>query len=121
MLGRKPIVPSRILDLLTEHHLLSAPQILEKLAEGGKAVNKTTVYRALDKLLAEAAICKQIFAQDTVLYELRSAHHDHLVCENCGKVEAIPCATIPQISKAGFTVSHHHLTVFGACDKCVTH
>lgn len=118
MLGRKPIVPSRITELLAEHHLLSATQILEKLSDTGPAVNKTTVYRSLDKLLAEGTVCKQLFAQDVVLYELRSTHHDHLVCESCGSVEAVPCASSPQVSKPGFTITHHHLTVFGSCENC---
>lgn len=118
MLGRKPVVPSRITDLLTEYHLLSAPQILEKLAKDGRSVNKTSVYRALDKLLAEGSVCKQLFLEDSVVYELRSAHHDHMVCERCGKVEAIACSTNSEVVKPGFTVSHHHLTVFGTCESC---
>lgn len=120
MLGRKPIIQSRITYLLKEHHLLSAPQILEKMAEDGQKVNKTSVYRALEKLLEAGTVCKQVFMEDILLYELRSAHHDHLVCEECGSVETIPCNTHTEIIKPGFSVSHHHMTVFGHCQNCNT-
>jgi Fe2+ or Zn2+ uptake regulation protein len=118
MLGRKPVTQSHIIQLLSDHHLLSAPSILEKMTSQGHAVNKTSVYRALEKLLASGTICKQIFSEDVLLYELRNSHHDHLVCESCGKVEASPCSTEKEIIVHNFTVSHHHLTIFGTCADC---
>lgn len=118
MLGRKPVTQHSILEILTENHLLSAPQILEKMSEQGQKVNKTSVYRALEKLLASGTICKQVFGEDTLLYELRNSHHDHLVCENCHTIQAVECTTQPHITATNFTVSHHHMTVFGTCENC---
>lgn len=118
MLGRKPVTQARISKILEENHLLSAPDILQKMAKDGTPVNKTSVYRALDKMLAAETICKQIFGSDVVLYELRENHHDHFVCENCGKIEIVACATHPQNSFDGLTVTHHHTTLFGFCENC---
>lgn len=118
MLGRKPVTQSRIIDVLKEHHLLSAPQILEKMSEKGQSVNKTSVYRALEKLMQSGSLCKHTFANDSLLYELRDHHHDHLVCENCGKIEVIECNNTIDLPNSEFKVSHHHLTLFGTCVDC---
>lgn len=118
MLGRKPVTQHHITELLKQYHLLSAPQILEKMIESGQKVNKTSIYRAIEKLLAAGTICKQILGQDILLYELRDDHHDHLVCESCGKIQAVACTTPTAITEVDFTVSHHHMTVFGLCADC---
>lgn len=111
-------VSHQILELLKEQHLLTAPQLLEKIHTSGKNVNKTTVYRALDKLLAEGSICKQNLQDNELVYELRDHHHDHLVCNNCKKILVAECQVhlAPQLQD--FQVDHHHLTVFGTCAEC---
>jgi len=106
-----------IQDLLAEHHLLTAPQLVEFLDQKGQKVNKTSVYRALDKLLAANLVCKLNLLGNELHYELQTEHHDHLVCLNCGKVIATECQLQFQ-APANFKVDHHHLTVFGWCEEC---
>lgn len=81
-------------------------------------VNKTTVYRALDKLMEEGQICRLSLGENTPVYELRHHHHDHVVCQNCGKVAMVECATeyLPEVP--GFTIDHHQATFFGICQDC---
>lgn len=77
---------------LMKHHLLTASQLVENLAQDGKPFNKTSVYRALDRLLAISQICEHYFnAAQGLVYELRSHHHDHVACENCGQVWVSEC------------------------------
>ena len=117
-MSRPATVQPAILSLLEKQHILSALQISAELEKSGHDVNKTTVYRALEKLQESGQVCKQIFGNDQLMYELRTAHHDHLVCESCGKVETTNCvnSTPPKIH--GFQVSHHHMTIFGKCRAC---
>jgi Fur family transcriptional regulator, ferric uptake regulator len=107
-----------ILTLLQEHHLLSAGDMLQKLVASGKTYNKTSVYRSLDQLVEEGAICRHYLAGDQAQYELKEDHHIHLVCNSCGKVDEAAC-DYKQPNKVGsFNVDHHHLTLVGLCTNC---
>ncbi len=118
-MARKPQVSNWILQTLEKHHVLSAIDIIACIQKEQKNVNKTTVYRAIDKLLEDGKICRQVFGNDILMYELRHGdHHDHLVCESCGTVEAIPCQTMKKKNIDGFVVNHHHTTLFGTCKNC---
>lgn len=102
-----------ILSALSKGHLLSAGELQEKLG-----VNKTSVYRALEKLLSDEKVCKHLLGDEQVVYELRDHHHDHLVCERCGDITTVSCQTNAPASVSDFSVSHHHTTFFGICKKC---
>lgn len=117
-MGRPALLSAHILSILENRHLLSAPDILGELEKNGIIVNKTSVYRALEKLTTDNLICKQTVAGETLVYELREAHHDHLVCEKCGKITKVPCLTNPPQDVGGFQVHHHHTTFFGLCHTC---
>ena len=112
---------SLITQLLTQHHLLTANQLIELLANRGETYNKTSIYRALDKMLEEGQVCKHTFQEKEAIYELRSHHHDHLICQHCGKVETIHCQVESPTDLNGFTIDHHHLTFFGTCSACAQH
>lgn len=117
-MGRLPLAKQQITTLLTDHHLLSAVEIQDRLIALKAQFNKTTIYRTLDKMLAEGLVCRQTLANDVTKYELRAHHHDHLVCEKCDSVTAIECSLPTQKVIAGFTISHHHMTLFGVCKRC---
>jgi Fe2+ or Zn2+ uptake regulation protein len=117
---RSTKLKAQILDLLREHHLLTAPQIVEKLHAQGSKVNKTSVYRNLESFLADGLICQQSFGEGGFSYELQDEHHDHISCSSCGLVKEIPCQFQPGEKIAGYAVDHHHLTLFGICENCQT-
>lgn len=115
---KKRNLEDKILALLQVEHLLSAAAIVERLAELHQSYNKTSVYRALERLLQKGQLCQQHLGENGISYELRSAHHEHLQCENCGAVEAVECSFIHPPSLNGFRISHHHLTYLGICQDC---
>jgi Fur family ferric uptake transcriptional regulator len=104
--------------LLKKHHLLSAPQILEKLHAKGIFANKTSIYRNLDSFLEDGLICQQSFGNDEFLYELQQDHHDHLQCTYCGKITKTECLLGFKKKIQNFAIEHHHLTLFGRCQQC---
>lgn len=104
--------------ILKFEHLLPAPEILTKLQELDQTYNKTSVYRALDRLLAKGVLCQHHLGEAGLVYELRSDHHEHLQCEVCGKVETVACSFSQPTSIEGFKISHHHLTYLGTCPTC---
>lgn len=127
-----------LVNLLAKHHFLTASQLVEQLKVMGRPFNKTSVYRALDRLLADGQLCEHYFnAAQGLVYELRSHHHDHVACENCGQVWVSECqdeghlgghhkrqekvegaASASSVLPAGFAVTHHHITWFGLCEVC---
>lgn len=117
-MARSSAVQVEILKLLSREHFLTAPQILDKLKKHRPELHKTSVYRAIDSLSLEGKLCKQIFEGNTVVYELQGDHHDHAVCEDCGKIEAIDCVSTSEVTVPGFTPSHHHVVLFGVCQDC---
>jgi Fur family ferric uptake transcriptional regulator len=105
-------------QLLEEKHLLSANEILAVFNSHGHTYNKTSVYRALEQLQKEEKICEHVFSRKEAVYELRDHHHDHLVCQDCGKVEAVECSFNHPKNIKGFKVDHHHTSLFGVCGNC---
>lgn len=116
-MARQPKTQQHIQQLLLERHTLTGPEIVTALADRGQEVNKTSVYRAIEKMIEAGELCRHSFGTNTPYYEMRDHHHDHAVCENCGKIQVIGCAEHePEIP--GFLVEHHHATFFGLCAKC---
>jgi Fe2+ or Zn2+ uptake regulation protein len=117
-MARKSILAQEILKLLAEKHLLSAIEIDEHLKKYGKKFNKTSVYRALEKLQNQDLICKETFGESQAKYELRAKHHDHAVCTNCEQIKVVPCHNDEQRNIPGFKTNHHHTIIYGLCDSC---
>lgn len=119
-MARPAILGTILVDIFKRHHLMSVNELLKLLPlEEGKKYNKTSVYRALEKLEEQGVICQHSFASGETKYELRQAHHDHLVCSRCGRVQAANCGVTIASSIDGFQTDHYHLTVFGVCAACL--
>jgi Fe2+ or Zn2+ uptake regulation protein len=117
------IMPERnlkttLIQLLQEHHLLSAKTMLDLLGKQGRKFNKTSVYRALDQLIADGTACEHHFVGDEAVYELAEHHHTHLVCRTCGKIQTAACDYHAPTTVNGFVVNHHHVTLMGTCAEC---
>lgn len=119
-MAKPNILGKTIISLLSTKHLLSAQDILQVLEKKGTPYNKTSVYRSLEKLQTEGIICKYDFADGEASYELKADHHDHVVCTSCGKIVATDCQLEKSPAVKGFTIDHHHLTLFGVCDTCTS-
>lgn len=115
----RTMIRDEILGMLQHSHALSVQEFLAELKEIRPSVNKTTVYRALEQLESEGAVCRQSFREAESVYELRDDHHDHAQCTSCGKVISVPCTSVSAPNQIqGFHVDHHHLTYYGKCASC---
>jgi Fur family ferric uptake transcriptional regulator len=117
LVRRSTPIKKKILELLSQEHLLSASALLAKLHGQGILANKTSVYRNLESFLADGVICQQAFGKEFV-YELQQDHHDHFHCSRCGKIEEISCQLDQVQVPSGHQVEHHHLTLYGICKDC---
>lgn len=86
-------------------------------------VNKTTVYRQLDKLINKGLLIEVEFGDGKKRYELKSlGHHHHIVCKKCGSLKDIEIDEEKLLSgvygTSDFVVESHNLEFFGYCKKC---
>jgi Fur family ferric uptake transcriptional regulator len=105
---------------------LSAQEIFDRLRRARRPVGIASVYRALEAL-TELRLVKRVDAGDGIArYERAAAdgdHHHHLVCRDCGKVEAF---TDTRLERAidrvagglGYSVEEHEVVLLGACADC---
>jgi len=113
-----------ILDLINaSNRHWDADEVSRALSDAGQAVGIATVYRGL-AALEEAGLLDSIQLADKKRYERADkAHHDHMICTECGHIEEFTHETIEalQLSAAeerGFVLTGHQLTMFGRCKSC---
>ncbi|MEM7247788.1 MAG: transcriptional repressor [Acidobacteriota bacterium] len=113
-----------ILDvfLATDDHLTSE-ELHALVSKEDASIGLATLYRTL-KLFVEAGIASErAFGEGVTRYEVRQAHHDHLICTNCGRIIEFEDETIEELQDAiaerhGFTLTWHRLELYGTCPDC---
>ena len=110
----------KILKIISSSNCwFSVSNILEKL---DWKINKTTVYRNIEKLFKEEEILEDFSASWEKIYSIKEKHHHHFVCDICNKTENIWCFLKPEIQKLqnkfNFKVKNHSLVLNWICDEC---
>lgn len=121
---------SKVRDLVVDTFLASGEHldlaaILERVRRKNAAVGFATVYRTM-RLLEEAGLAQsRDFGSKTTLYEPSHGrpHHDHLVCERCGRIVEFVNDDIEKLQNKvakdhGFELRRHRLELFGLCKTC---
>ncbi len=103
-----------------------AEQLHDRLRRRGEEVSLATVYRTL-ALLAEAGLIREVLHGngDRAHYEViyGHAHHDHMMCVECGKVIEFCDDRIEQLQRLicrrhGFQALDHRMGIRGVCREC---
>ena len=89
------------------------------------SIGQATVYRTL-KLLSDSGLAREVDFNDGVTrYEhgWGHDHHDHLICENCGKKLEVMDPKIEKLqeelaAKHNFTLTGHKMYLYGLCKNC---
>ena len=103
---------------------LSANQVEKRLIKSGLSVNKTTIYRELQFLLANHYLVEVHLYPKEVSYESSELkHHHHLVCNSCGSIENVTNCLAKELEKdiykkKGFKTERHTLEFYGTCASC---
>lgn len=85
------------------------------------SVGLATVYRAIQKLLAEGLLRHVEIADAPQLYEsTEKPHHHHFYCNRCGQVFEIKACPpkLDALVPEGFKMLDHSITLYGKCRKC---
>ena len=124
--GLKVTLPRlKILDILAEPSArhMSAEDIYKKLLTSNEDIGLATVYRVLTQFEAAGLVTRHHFEGGMAVFELnQGAHHDHIVCVDCGRVEEFMDGGIEERQQAvaarlGFEISDHALILYGHCRK----
>ena len=113
----------QILENTKEHHL-TAEDVYKILLDSGEDIGLATVYRVLTQFEEAGLVNRHHFEEGRSVFELDlGAHHDHLVCVKCGRVQEFVDTIIEERQKqvakeAGFEITDHSLNIYGICAKC---
>jgi Fur family ferric uptake transcriptional regulator len=104
---------------------VTVEELTHAVRKRNRSVGYATVYRTV-KLLARLEYVKELdFGDGLKRYESNLvAHHDHLVCQECGMVFEFKEPKIETLQEQvarrhGFRPTMHRLDIYGYCRKCV--
>jgi Fur family transcriptional regulator, ferric uptake regulator len=125
--GRRDSAARRaVIELLGRQRCcLSAQEIFDGLRAGGRRVGIASVYRALEQLTRDGYVQRVDVGAGVSRFEPHHAggeHHHHLVCADCGKVEAFADAELERAlhkveDETGYAVAHD-VVLRGVCEGC---
>ena len=102
-----------------------AEEIYLALYNSGLKVSRATVYRTIDVLVNNNLVRKLDLGDGRARYEnkMDTAHHDHLICVQCGKIEEFMDNVIENrqeviVENFGYRLIRHIHQLFVICDEC---
>ncbi|MBN2265313.1 MAG: transcriptional repressor [Candidatus Aminicenantes bacterium] len=108
---------------------LSAKDVYASLYASFPGLGLTTVYRNLELLHRLGIVQKVTSGDGQGRYQLRKAHHHHLICTRCGKIvdyrdfieeelDLVKRTEDALSKKYNFAIQDHNIEFLGLCDKC---
>jgi Fur family transcriptional regulator, ferric uptake regulator len=117
--GQRRLIIQAIFES-SEH--LTIDQLLARVHESDSHVGYATVYRTLKLLVDGGIVNEHNFGDGVTRFELadEEAHHDHLICEECGRITEFEEPLIEELqtriaSRYKFVVLHHKHELYGHC------
>jgi Fur family peroxide stress response transcriptional regulator len=100
----------------------TADQVYARVREQFPNVSLGTVYRNLQKLVADEKL-QVLMIGRAQHFDPLVKRHQHFICEKCGRVFDVLVDTRDEIKPAklphaGFKVTSHQLAFYGACKHC---
>lgn len=115
-----------ILDrIFANHKHFEADELLFDLRNNDLKISKATIYRTLSLLVKSGLLREVIFGERHAHYEhvYGHEHHDHLVCNACGKIIEFVEHRIEKLQdevckRKRFKPESHRLQIQGLCEDC---
>ena len=104
---------------------VSAEELYAEVKKVNPHVGYATIYRTL-KLLKECEIVSERHFDDAqARYEIidEQRHHDHFICERCGRIIEFQNERLERIQQTvarelGVSLTRHRLELYGRCPEC---
>jgi Fur family ferric uptake transcriptional regulator len=124
---RDGVARRAVIELLGRQQCcLTAQEIFDELRSDGRRVGIASVYRTLEQLSRDGYVQRIDIGSGTTRFEPLHAdgeHHHHVVCDDCGKVEAFADAELERAlheveAKTGYSIGGHDVVLRGLCTDC---
>jgi Fe2+ or Zn2+ uptake regulation protein len=107
-----------------EHHP-TAEEVFLAVKRKLPKISLATVYKNLEALVDCGAISKLTYGDAAARYDMRTDHHYHTRCLECGKVSDLNAAAGGEALKrikprGGFRVKDYRLELLGYCRECLS-
>ena len=107
----------------SDRHDWSIEDLQAELGRGRLRADFSTVFRALAVLEEQGVVRRVELGDGKARYEAAGAHHEHVRCDACGAVGAVPGCVVdealPRIQQlTGFRVTGHQILFSGLCPRC---
>ena len=107
---------------------LTAQEIFDGLRAEGRQVGIASIYRVLELLTDKGLLQRVDLGAGIARFEpvhSGGEHHHHLVCDDCGRVEAFSDDELERAlrkveNRTGYSVAGHDVVLRGACRNCRT-
>ena len=121
--------PSHVRDAVREaltdssRHDWAIDDVLRELRARGVPADFSSVFRALAYWEREGLVARVELGDGKARFEAVHSHHEHVRCESCGAVAAVPGCPVEtarsQVERAtGFAITGHRLLFSGLCGDC---
>jgi len=106
-----------------ERHAWSIDELHETVRSSLGSADYSSVFRAVSLLEREGVIDKIDLGEGHARFELREAHHEHIRCDSCGRVEEVPVCVLDDAAAqvqtlTGYSVHSHQVVFAGLCRDC---
>ncbi|MDR2393621.1 MAG: transcriptional repressor [Treponema sp.] len=123
----------QILDYMAslgDQHV-TAQQVVRHFETPAAGIGQTTVYRHLERLVAEGKVRKYVLSEgSSACYQYLGKNsqgcqeHFHLKCEHCGTLIHVDCTLLDKMSghllaEHDFQVNLLKTTLYGTCGTCL--
>ncbi|MCF6157414.1 MAG: transcriptional repressor [wastewater metagenome] len=113
-------------QVFATHKHFEADELLVDLRNNDMKISKATIYRTL-ALLVESGLLREVISGERhAHYEhvYGHEHHDHLVCNKCGKIIEFVEQRIEKLQDEvcrvnKFKPESHRLQIQGLCEDCI--
>ena len=124
---RRGLARGRVIDFLDRQECcVGAQEIHRELRSRGEPVGLASVYRVLEVLADKRLVQRLDLGDGVTRFEpIRDSveHHHHIVCDDCGKIEAFADQRLERVLRdveqnSGYAVAGHDIVLRGACSSC---
>ncbi len=104
-------------------HAWTLEELQEALEQSGTPTSFSSVFRAAHQAVERGHWRKVILEEGPPRFEPALRHHDHLRCERCGALEAVPCHLTARVRgrierATGYKIRNHTFLWQGLCPDC---
>ncbi len=106
-------------------HHISAEELYAEVKKINPHVGYATIYRTLRLLKECELLLERHFDEGQARYEaVGERHHDHFICERCGKIIEFENAAIERLQQIvardlKVELSRHKMELYGLCADCL--